>query len=252
VPWFDQSGSRIYYEEEGAGTPVLLLPGWGGRIEHLSFLRAALARDFRVIAADIPGSGRSGPQPRQYPLTYYEDDSRALLALLGHLGGAPAHLVGYSDGGEYALLMAAIEPIAVRSVVTWGAGGQLPSSPDMADWFHDLVDEPPPPLKAYSDYLREMYGEAEARLMAQSVARVWRAMIEAGGDISRSRARDIACPVKLIVGVHDDFVPLPLAEEMARAVQRGQLDVVDDADHGVHHTHREWLVQTIVDWLAKN
>jgi pimeloyl-ACP methyl ester carboxylesterase len=63
---FDHGTSRIYYEESGSGDPVLLLPGFAGSIEEFSSLREALATGgYRVIAADLPGSGRSEPQPRR-------------------------------------------------------------------------------------------------------------------------------------------------------------------------------------------
>ena len=99
MSWFEYSGSRIYFEEEGAGSPVLFLPGWSESIEEFADLRRTLARNFRVIAADLPGSGKSGPQPRSYTPTYYDDDARAFLALLKSLDAAPAHLAGFSDGG---------------------------------------------------------------------------------------------------------------------------------------------------------
>jgi pimeloyl-ACP methyl ester carboxylesterase len=69
VAWFGDDESRVYFEESGTGDPVLLLPGWGGSIEELAPVREALAPKFRVIAADVPGSGRSGPQPRTYTST---------------------------------------------------------------------------------------------------------------------------------------------------------------------------------------
>ena len=78
MTWCEQGESKIYYEESGAGEPLLLLPGWGGSIEDLAGVRLVLKKEFRVIAADPPGSGRSGPQPRTYTTTYYADDSRAL------------------------------------------------------------------------------------------------------------------------------------------------------------------------------
>ncbi len=86
MAWFDDGATRVYYEEAGAGDPLLLLPGWGGTIDELAPVRAALAPRFRVIAADVPGSGTSGPQPRTYTPTYY----------LAALGALPAHLVGCS------------------------------------------------------------------------------------------------------------------------------------------------------------
>ena len=125
MAWFEHSTSRIYYQESGSGDPVLLLPGWSQSNEDLSELKKALSASYRIIAADLPGSGRSEPQPRAYTSTFYEDDALSFAALLDHLATGQAHLIGFSDGGEVALLMAATTPRLARSVVTWGAGGKL-------------------------------------------------------------------------------------------------------------------------------
>jgi valacyclovir hydrolase len=86
VSWFEHGGSTIYYEEEGQSQLVLFLPGWSESIDEFAPLRSALAAQFRVISADLPGSGRSSPQPREYPATYYHDDASSLLALIEGLG----------------------------------------------------------------------------------------------------------------------------------------------------------------------
>ena len=126
MAWFEHNGSRIYYEEQGTGTAVLVLPGFAGNIEEFAVLRDALvAAGYRVIAADLPGSGRSEPQPRTYTATYFEDDAGSFAALLEHLATGPAHLMGFSDGGDISLLMAALTPGVARSVVSWGAAGVL-------------------------------------------------------------------------------------------------------------------------------
>ncbi len=106
-----------------------------------------------MIAADVPGSGRSGPQPRTYTPSYYHDDARVFLAMLDSVVASPACLVGFSDGGEYALLMATQRPEAVRSVVTWGSVGALPQAPELTEAFSALIDDPIPPLAAFSAYM---------------------------------------------------------------------------------------------------
>ena len=116
MAWFEHNGSRIYYEEQGTGTAVLVLPGFAGNIEEFAVLREALVgAGYRVIAADLPGSGRSEPQPRAYTATFFEDDAGSFTALLQHLATGPAHLMGFSDGGEISLLMAALTPGIARS-----------------------------------------------------------------------------------------------------------------------------------------
>ncbi len=251
MAWYDNGASRIYYEESGAGDPVLLLPGWGGSIGELSPLREALAPDYRVIAADLPGSGKSGPQPRTYAPTYYHDDAALFLAMLSAIDAAPAHLIGFSDGGEYALLMAATAPGVVRSVATWGAAGTLGDNPAMADPMITVIDDPIPPMARFSAFMKATYGEPNARVMAESAAKSFRAIMEAGGDISRSRAASIAVPALLIAG-EDDFLATPaLVSDMAGAIPNGEFAVAKNAGHPVHHEQPEWLVETIAGWLAK-
>jgi valacyclovir hydrolase len=252
MAWFEHGINRIYYEEEGRKDPLLLIPGWSLSIEDLQSIRQVLTPRYRVIAADPPGSGRSGPQPREYTASYYEDDSRLLLALLDELRATPAHLVGFSDGGEYALLMAELKPASVRSIVAWGAMGKVEASTGIVEQFVQIVDNPSPPLREFSDYLKATYGEDNARTMARTAARAWEAIMDAGGDISRKRAGDIACPVLLIAGERDFMNPPRLVSEMAGAMQHGEFIAAEGASHAVHHDSPDWLARTIVDWLSKH
>jgi len=252
MAWFEHGTSRIHYEREGSGEPVLLLPGWGGSIEEFTPLREALAPGFSVIAADPPGSGKSGPQPREYSASYYQDDANSFLALLDDLAIGPTHLIGFSDGGEYALLMASLKPSIAHSVVTWGAGGFLIEAPGMLDGFYNLIDSPTPPFQRFADYMKATYGEPNARVMAQSESRALRAIIEAGGDISRSRATSISCPALLMTGEHDFLAPPTLVSETAKLIRQAQFVEVKNAGHAIHAERPEWLAETIVDWLGRH
>jgi pimeloyl-ACP methyl ester carboxylesterase len=252
MSWFDHGTSHIYYEETGNGTPVLLLPGFTDSIERHEVLRRALELHYRVIAADLPGSGRSGPQPRQYTPSYFEDDARALAALLRHLKAEPAHLLGFSDGGEDALLMAALDPSIARSVVAWGAGGSF-SDPGghLRQTMYNLIDYPIPPLKGFRDQLVERYGETNARAMTQSEVTALGAIIDAGGDVSRSKVGNIACPVLLIAGANDMFVPKSLIDELAGNIRTVETLIVEGAGHDVHNARPAWFAQAVGDWLLR-
>ena len=251
MAWFDQGEAHVYYEESGTGDPLLLLPGWGGTIDELAQMREALAPKFRVIAADLPGSGKSGPQPRTYTSTYYQDDAPVFLALLDALGASPAHLVGFSDGGEYALLMAAMKPSAVRSLVTWGSAGSLGTNVQMADMMSTVIDDPIPPMADFSTYMKATYGEANARVMAQSAAKSFRTIMEAGGDVSRSLAPSISCPALLITGEHDFLATPALVSDLAHAIPSGEFIEAKGASHAVHHEQPAWVTETVVGWLSK-
>jgi valacyclovir hydrolase len=255
MAWFEHGTSRIYYEEQGSGTPVLVLPGFAGSIEEFAALSEALvAAGYRVIAADLPGSGRSEPQPRVYTATYYEDDARSFAALLQHLTTGPAHLMGFSDGGEVSLLMAALTPGVVRSVVTWGAAGAL-NDPNgqLRQAMYNVVDNPIPPLQQFRAYLIATYGEANARIMTQShVAAVSDIIEKSGGDLSISKVSNITCPMLLIAGEHDIFAPPALASELAAGIHTADVLVAEGAEHNVYADRPEWMTQKILDWVGKH
>src|SRR3954465_5550343 len=164
MAWFERDPFRIRYEEQGTGDPVLLLPGLGGRIEELASVVHALSPQFRIVAAGLPGSGGAEPIPREYTPDYYEDDARTLAQLVHEVIGPPAHLVGFSDGGEVALLMAIEDPAIARSVAVWGAAGSLPSeAAGMAAAMGEIVDHPMPGMEGFRDYFVRAYGEENAR-----------------------------------------------------------------------------------------
>jgi valacyclovir hydrolase len=251
--WFEQGKTRVYYEEEGTGVPLLLMPGFAGSIEDLADVRAALSPAYRVIAADLPGSGRSLPQPRAYARTYHTEDAGTFVALLEGLGTGPAHLVGYSDGGEVALAMAALSPGIARSVVTWGAMGFINESElPVFDAFATVVDAPVESLRRFSDYLKATYGEENARSMTQSFAAACRSIVEDGGDIVRSKAKDIRCPALLIAGENDFIAPPAGASQLAGELPRGEFLLRSGAGHDVHRSHGEWLCQTMLEWLSRH
>lgn len=249
MPWHGPDGRQLYYEESGRGDAVVLMPGWGGTIAEFGELRRELTSGFRVIAVDLPGSGRSQPQPRRYTPGYYLDDARALLGLLDALGVGVAHLAGFSDGGEEALLMAALEPRRALSVVTWGAAGRIVAPPEALDDLAHVMDRPDGPLKVLAAYLADAYGADGARIMTESWAQAMRELSDAGGDVSRSRAPSITCPTLMITGSTDPFCPPGLVRDMATAIPRGEY-LETSGGHDLYQSHRRWLTSAVTGWLS--
>jgi valacyclovir hydrolase len=259
MPWHGPDGARIYYEEAGRGEAVVLLPGWGGSIAELSPLRSAIADGFRVIALDLPGSGRSQPQPREYPVTYYHDDATALLDVLDALGVGPAHLAGFSDGGEEALLLAQRRPGLALSIFTWGAAGRIPEpAPGEFEALATAADEPDGEPAAdgefagLASYLAAAYGVEGARIMLRSWAQAMAGIVAAGGDISWAGAGTIRCPAFLCTGSEDRHCPPELVRELAARIPRGEFREVVGAGHDVHRSRARWLTGQLTSWLAEH
>jgi valacyclovir hydrolase len=253
MAWFEDGTSTVYYEVTGsADRTVLLLPGLTDDIgEHMALRRALAEAGYRVIAADLPGSGRSLPLPRTYSATYFDEDAGSFTRLLLYLAAESAHVVGFSDGGEVALVMAEVFPDTVQSVVAWGSVGQINDpTGELRTAFYDIIDNPTPELVEFSEQLIGTYGRHNARAMTQNAAQAMSEIIETrGGDVRLSRADTIKCPVLLITGEHDAYASFPLVTELGARIARARTIEVKGAAHDVHASHSGWLIATLLEWL---
>ena len=117
---------------------------------------------------------------------------------------------------------------------------------------YNIVDHPIPPLQEFRDFLVATYGEANARAMTQSQVGALSDIIKGGGELSRSKADNITCPVLLIAGEHDMFAPPALASQLAARIRTAEVLVAEGAEHNVYGERPEWLTQTILDWVGKH
>lgn len=113
--FFSRGSAQIYYQSYGQGVPVVFLHGFGLDSRMWEPQLEPFAQAFRVIRYDLRGYGRSSLPAEPYAQT---DD---LLWLLRYLDAIPAHLVGLSMGGQFALRFALTYPQAVRSLVLAGS-----------------------------------------------------------------------------------------------------------------------------------
>lgn len=112
------NGIKIYYEEYGSGDPLLLLHGNSQSIESFRLQIKEFSKYFRVIAVDTRGHGKTSDQSKRYTYDLFADD---MLALIDKLNLDKTNIVGWSDGGNTALIMALKKPEKINKIVTMGA-----------------------------------------------------------------------------------------------------------------------------------
>ncbi len=115
---FTHDGVRLYYEVYGAGEPLLLVHGNGGSIADLAAQISDFRKSYKVIVMDSRDQGRSGDSPDELTYEKMTDD---LAALLDHLNTGPANVLGWSDGGTQALLLAIRHPAKVKKIAVMAA-----------------------------------------------------------------------------------------------------------------------------------
>lgn len=100
MPMLDVDGSSLYYTVKGEGFPIIFIHPPVLNYVNFEYQIEELSRNFKVIAFDIRGHGRS--QYSKQPITYsliVEDMKR----LLDYLGVKKVFVCGYSTGGSIAL-----------------------------------------------------------------------------------------------------------------------------------------------------
>jgi pimeloyl-ACP methyl ester carboxylesterase len=114
MSYADVNGLSLYYEEHGAGEPLILVHGGFGAGEMFEPILPALSAGRRVITVDLQGHGRTADIDR--PLRP-EDMGDDIAALIEHLGLGQADVMGYSLGGLVAMRTAIQHPARVRRLV---------------------------------------------------------------------------------------------------------------------------------------
>ena len=98
----DLNGLAVDYIDQGQGPVVLLLHGWAAPIATYQCIIDRLSRKYRVLAPQMPGSGKT-PEPKA-PMTL-EDYVRFVADFCRALGEEECVLMGQSNGGRIILSM---------------------------------------------------------------------------------------------------------------------------------------------------
>ena len=97
------NGLKLHYDQQGEGPPLLLIAGWGQRLEMWRDVTPLLAEKLTVIAYDARGLGNSGDLAGTYSVDTMADDAASLMAALGF---ETYHVAGISMGGFVAQSLA--------------------------------------------------------------------------------------------------------------------------------------------------
>lgn len=205
----------LHVGRRGAGLPLVLLHGNGEDSASLAPVAELLASHARVLQVDARGHGRSPRGDGPLTITRMADDVAAVLAAEGV---GPAAVVGFSDGGNVALMFALRHPAAVRALVVYGANTE------------------PAGLRARAR------AEVTVQWLGLRIAGVVRPAARARAEVTDLMVhqpriplralRRIAVPVLVAAGEHD-VVRRSHTEAVAAHLPDGTCLVVPDADHGL-------------------
>jgi pimeloyl-ACP methyl ester carboxylesterase len=107
-----------HYIEKGVGEPLILLHGNGEDSSYFVHQMEPFARHFRVIAPDTRGHGQTPRGDAPFTIRQFTED---LLVFMDRLGLDKADILGFSDGGNIAMIFAMEHPERVGRLILDGA-----------------------------------------------------------------------------------------------------------------------------------
>ena len=236
------NGQRTWAKVAKSKKPTLVLLH-GGMSSSASLLRTVaprLAKDFRIAAFDRRGHGRTPDTDEAFHYSSVADETVAFIERLG----VKVHLLGHSDGGVVALLVAMRRPDLVRRVVVVGTNYH----------FTGLYDVPEFPLKGpvFKQWRREYArlspdGKKHARVVVGKAL----TLFATEPTLSCDDLATIKAPV-LVMSGDDDVVKLSHTCSMYESFRTAQLAVVPGTSHGVLKERNKLSVRLIRRFLTSD
>ena len=222
-------GHKIYYAVRGTGPTLVFLHGGGDSGEH-SFARQldVFSEHHHIVAPDQVGQGRTPDVPGPLSYTAMMEDTAALLRMLKlrHVD-----VVGFSDGGILALMLAIRHPELVRRVVISGVNiapeGLRPE--DLAELRASQIPKP----RTIDEKLSQLWltSPTEAELNLGLLAKILQPVLVISGD--------------------RDAITLEHTLQIYRALPMAELCVLPGTDHGTFSGRPAWINPIISAFLDR-
>ncbi|HEY0747312.1 MAG TPA: alpha/beta hydrolase [Steroidobacteraceae bacterium] len=222
-------GHTILYATRGIGPTLVLLHGGGDSGEH-SFARQldVFSEHFRIVAPDQVGQGRSPEVVGALTYTGMMDDT---VALLQKLSLKHVDVVGFSDGGILALMLAVRHPELVRRLVISGVNiAPEGLNPD------DLEE-----LRATQN--------PKPKTMDEKLAHLW-ATSPTEAELNVAMLAKIVQPVLVIAGDRD-AITLEHTLKIFHALPDAELCILPGTDHATFSGRSEWLNPIVTAFLGR-
>ena len=215
---------RIYYEETGSGMPLVLFHGFGRTADDWKENTIELAKEYRVIAIDLPGHGRSDYMDTTN-VYLHKNAAAYVIALLDSLQIDSAYFMGVSSGAFVALYVATLRPQLAKKVVA--LAGQVNYSPTTRKVISSLGGPENHIMSSVS--LSGMHGQQKAGIIARQF---WHfRLLEGDPSFTPEVLSTIQASTLIIHGDNDPIAPVANAWELYQHIPNAYLWIVPNGGH---------------------
>jgi len=257
-------GIRLHYEVLGrsSATPVLMIQGLGADKHGWDMQRLPLAMQYRVIALDNRGAGRSDKPFGHYSLEQMADDA---IAVLDQVGVEKAHIVGASMGGAITQIIGLKYPERVMSLtLACTACRNHPWRRELLNGWATAATENgigamtreaarwvigPRSFRRLLPAFGWLGPLAMGRTSHAFVAQV-KAILDVDDSIS-DQLVNVTAPTLVLVGNQDILTPRGDSEEIAERMPNAELVVISGAAHGFMVEHASTFNKVLLEFLGR-
>lgn len=261
LPYAEINNTKIYYEVEGTGEPLMLIHGVRGSIRNWDYIRPLITNHFQTIFVDLRGHGQSNELTEVTKVDTFAQDH---IELLKHLEIDQCHVAGHSLGGFIAQQMALDDPSPFKSLIlidtapttdVEGAQAQI----KLAQLAYGLSPEEAVEKSLEFAYynpkkIRETPGMMDLLVFIQrDTQRLANshgyAMGAAASFNIQERVKEIKLPTLVIIAAQDDTFPVKWGKFYKKQLSHVNVQIIDESNHGIQFEQPKALVQKIVNFV---
>lgn len=245
-------GILTHYDMTGEGPVLLLLHGWGDRLETFDSIVLLLRDKYSVVRLDLPGFGSTELPKSVWGLQNYADFVAAFCAKLELKN--PKAIVGHSNGGAVAILGVATDILLTDKLVLLAAAGVRDrqslrkAALKIVAKFGKLATFWLP--NQYRHALQKrFYGTIGSdMLVAPHLQQTFKRTVSQ--DIQQDAAK-LAVPTLLIYGDQDRATPVEsIGVPLHELIKDSRLHIVHGADHFVHQRMPGEIAKQIAEFVG--
>jgi pimeloyl-ACP methyl ester carboxylesterase len=252
MPYLEVNDIRMYFEEYGAGQPIIFLSGATGAIEdkenHWGELAKTFSRKYRTILIEHRGHGRTN-NPRNY--LNYELMADDICKFIEKMQISPAHICGLSDGAIMALHIGMTNPYLAHSLICLGANYYNDELVKEANKFADVqkIEKETPELAVHLANLHDRNKQPGYwRTLVEQLA----ANLAINPQYTIKDLQKIPVPTLLISGENDLWANHQQMFDMRKNIPVSEMLIVNNAGHEAQFSHPHIVEPVIMDFLARH
>ena len=240
-------GLAIEYTENGSGSPLLLLHGWGSSTEPFSDLITELSKSHHVYAPNLPGFDGS---ERPKSIWGVADYAQFVAAFCNKVGIEPEVILGHSFGGQTAVNIVGNKLLNPKKLVLIAASAIRPTA-DAKNRSIGLLAKVGKTLIGKTSFgqaaRKRLYGSLGSSEYLADIAMqpIYRRVITE--DQGQSAAK-ITCPTLLIWGESDVDAPLERGKKLNQLIKGSKLKIYSGG-HFIFREAKNEVTPDIVEFI---